>query len=142
MKGQIALVIALVVGPSLVDTRAQFGGRVPPGSYQRTCDNEQLIGGVLTARCKDQNGIEIRSRLYVRDCGGDITNVFGELICESRRLPRGSYAQTCSSCSAEGSSLRCTCRDTKQAPIKTQLDLASCDWNSTITNKDGHLQCD
>lgn len=142
MKGQFVLVIALIAGPSLVDTRAQFGGRAPSGSYSRTCNDAAMLGSVLTAQCKDQNGVTIHSRLYVRDCGGDITNVFGELVCESRRLPRGSYSQSCSSCSAEGSSLRCTCRDTKQAAIKTALDLASCDWNSSITNKDGHLQCD
>ena len=142
MKAHLVLVIALVAGPSLVDTNAQFGGRAPSGSYSRTCSDEKLIGSVLTAKCKDQNGIEIESRLYVRDCGGDISNALGELVCGSRRLPRGSYSQTCSSCAAEGSSLRCTCRDTKQAQIKTQLDLASCDWNGSITNKDGHLQCD
>lgn len=142
MRGQLVLVLALIVGPTLVDTRAQYGGRAPSGSYSKSCGSAEMIGSVLTAKCKDQNGTEIKSRLYVRDCGGDITNVLGELVCQNRYLPRGSYSQSCSSCSADGSSLRCTCRDTKQAPIKTALDLASCDWNSSITNKDGHLQCD
>ena len=101
-----------------------------------------MIGSVLTAQCKDQNGITIRTRLYVRDCRGDISNVFGELVCASRYVPPGSYSQTCTACMAEGSSLRCTCRDTKQNPIRTTLDLSSCDWSSGIVNKDGHLQCD
>ena len=121
---------------------AQFGPRVPSGSYTRTCDNEQLIGSVLTAHCKDQNGITIHTRLYIGNCAGDISNVFGELVCQSRRLPRGTYERTCTSCRAEGSSLQCTCRDTKQQAINTALDLASCEWRRDIFNKDGHLQCD
>ena len=58
------------------------------------------------------------------------------------RVPSGSYARTCTSCRAEGSSLQCTCRDTKEARINTALDLASCEWRRDIFNKDGHLQCD
>jgi hypothetical protein len=141
MKIVLALTAVAVVSLS-VYADAQFGSRLPSGSYSRTCDNETMIGSVLTAECKDQNGIMIRSRLYVRTCVGDISNEFGELVCEGRRLPQGSYSQSCTACSSEGSSLRCTCRDTMAAPIKTQLDLASCDWGSRITNKDGHLQCD
>src|SRR5262245_20280886 len=133
----IALATAIVAYAS-----TQFGGRVPSGSYSRTCSRETMIGSVLTADCKDQNGIMIRTRLYVRDCVSDITNVFGELVCAQRRLPQGSYSRSCTACASEGSSLRCTCTDNKQNPIKTQLDLASCDWDSRITNKDGHLQCD
>jgi hypothetical protein len=121
---------------------AQFGSRLPSGSYSRTCDDETMIGSVLTAHCKDQNGITIHTRLYVGNCAGDISNVFGELVCQSRRLPRGTYERSCTACRAEGSSLQCTCRDTKQAPITTALDLASCEWRRDISNKDGHLQCD
>ena len=141
MKIQLALAMA-VMSLGAADAGAQSGGRLPPGSYSRTCSDAVMIGSVLTAHCKDQNGVTIRTRLYVRSCSGDITNVFGELVCASRRLPPGSYSQTCSACTAEGSSLQCTCRDTKQVSIKTTLDLASCAWGSNITNKDGHLQCD
>src|SRR5262245_20844720 len=137
----IVAVIALVTAVGTYAT-TQFGGRAPSGSYSRTCSNEQMIGSVLTAECKDQNGITIRTRLYVRDCVGDITNVFGELVCARRQLPQGSYNRTCSACTTEGGSLRCTCIDTRQNPIKTQLDLSTCNWGSRITNKDGHLQCD
>ena len=141
MKTQLALVFA-VVGLSVADTGAQYGGRLPSGSYSRSCSSATMIGSVLTAQCKDQNGVTIHTRLYVRDCFGDITNVLGELVCGNRRLPQGSYSQTCNACAAEGSALQCTCRDTKQNPIKTALDLASCEWSGGITNKDGHLQCD
>ena len=103
-----------------------------------------MLGSVLTARCKDQNGETIHTRLYVGTCVGDISNELGELVCGSRRLPGGCSvtSRTCTSCRSEGSSLQCTCRDIKQAPIRTTLDLASCEWRRDIFNKDGHLQCD
>lgn len=138
-----ALVLAVaVVGLVAATAFAQFGSRVPSGSYSRTCDNEELIGSVLTAHCKDQNGITIHTRLYIGNCAGDISNVFGELTCQGRRLPGGSYSRSCTACRAEGSSLQCTCRDTKEKSINTALDLASCVWRHDISNKDGHLQCD
>jgi hypothetical protein len=141
MKVPLAIVL-VIISLSAADPCAQVGGRPPTGSYSRTCNNETMLGSVLTAECKDQNGITIRTRLYVRNCVGDIANIFGELVCDGRRLPPGSYSRSCNACSAEGSALRCTCRDTKGASIKTALDLASCAWRSDITNKDGHLQCD
>lgn len=151
MKAQLALVIALaslaVADPGAQYRQSQAQGqtqsqRPPGGSYSRTCNNETLIGSVLTANCKDQNGVTIRTRLYVGNCFGDISNQRGELVCGGRNLPRGSYNQTCNECTAEGSGLQCTCRDTKGASIKTELDLASCALGGNITNKDGHLQCE
>lgn len=138
-KDVVAVAIAVVV-LAVVITLAQ--GAPPSGSYSRTCSQATMIGSVLTAKCKDQNGVQIHTRLYVRDCTDDITNVQGELVCERRRLPSGSYDRTCSACTTRGSSLQCSCRDTKQESIKTALDLASCAWTGNITNKDGHLQCD
>jgi hypothetical protein len=142
MKTRLGVGIAVIGLLVTVVVSAQFGGRPPSGSYSRSCNREELIGSVLTAECKDQNGETIKTRLYVRDCSGDISNEFGELRCAFRRLPSGSYSRSCNACSSEGSSLQCTCRDMKQAPIKTHLDLASCPFNSSITNKDGHLQCE
>lgn len=137
------LVIALaVIGACAADTSAQYGGRLPSGSYARSCEGISMVGSVLTARCRDQNAVEIHTRLYVRDCWGDVTNELGELVCGNRRLPEGTYSETCKACTTAGSALRCACRDTKGNSIRTSLDLASCDWATRITNKDGHLQCD
>ena len=145
MKAQLALIVALA-SLAVAHTGAQYGQsqgpRPPRGSYSRTCSNETLIGSVLTASCKDQNGETIRARLYVGNCFGDISNRLGELECGGRSLPRGSFHQTCNDCTAEGSGLQCTCRDKKGASIKTALDLASCEWGGDVTNKDGHLQCE
>ena len=143
MKTRLAIVMALV-GLCVAVAAAQYGQgqqRAPRGSYSRTCNSAELIGSILTANCKDQNGVTIRTRLYVGNCFGDVSNNMGELVCGGRSLPRGSFNQSCNACTAEGSALQCTCRDTKGASIKTELDLGSCDWQGDITNKDGHLQC-
>ena len=142
MKTRVGLGIVVICLFVAVIVSAQVGGRPPSGSYTRSCNRVEMIGSVLTAECKDQNGETIKTRLYIRDCAGDISNEFGELRCDFRRVPSGSYSRTCNACTADGSSLQCTCRDTKQAPIKTHLDLASCGLSSNISNKDGHLQCD
>lgn len=140
---KVRLMIALAITAfSMADARAQYGGRLPSGSYERSCERIAMVGSVLTANCKDQNGVMIHSRLYVRDCWGDVTNEYGELVCGERRLPRGSYSESCGECRTDGSALRCSCKDTRGNSIHTTLDLASCEWQSGITNKDGHLQCD
>jgi len=141
MMTRLVFAIA-IIGVSVADAGAQYGGRLPSGSYTRSCGQISMVGSVLTARCRDQNGVEIHTRLYVRDCWGDVTNEFGELVCGNRRLPEGSYSETCNACSTAGSALRCACKDTKGNSIRTSLDLASCEWVTAISNKDGHLQCD
>ena len=142
MKLRLGLGIAVIGVLAVVAVSAQYGGRPPSGSYSRSCNKAELVGSVLIAECKDQNGETIKTRLYARDCTGDISNDMGELRCALRRLPSGSYNRSCSACTAEGSSLQCTCRDTKGKSIRTALDLASCDYGGDVTNKDGHLQCD
>src|SRR5678815_6087512 len=72
MKTRLGLGTVVIGVLAAVVVSAQFGGRPPSGSYSRTCNNEELIGSVLTAECKDQNGETIKTRLYVRDCSGDI----------------------------------------------------------------------
>jgi hypothetical protein len=61
----------------------------PPGSYQQTCQNVQLNGAMLTARCKNMQGQGIPQSLNISQCmpqlsfGGDIFNQKGSLLCTS-----------------------------------------------------------
>ena len=141
LLGTVVIIAFAVVSAGAQRGGPSFGGRLPSGSYTRSYSNAQMLGSVLTADCTNQNGVTIRSRLYVRDCWGDISNQMGELQCSSRRTPQGSYSQSCSSCRTVGSALQCSCRDTRRGQIRTVLDLASCQWTEDITNFDGHLQC-
>lgn len=54
----------------------------PPGSYQRTCRDEHVERGTLTAECQDRNGRWRYTELNgFRTCRGDIANNDGMLQC-------------------------------------------------------------
>ena len=63
------------------------GGYGPPGSYQSSCRNSHMQGGMLSAECTATNGAWIRSSLAVNRCrpGTDIANVNGRLSCLNYR---------------------------------------------------------
>jgi CVNH domain len=60
-----------------------YGGSTPAGSYQQSCNNAQMRGGLLTATCPESNGSQLTTSLNVRQCGGgtDIANRNGRLTC-------------------------------------------------------------
>jgi hypothetical protein len=58
------------------------GYGLPGGSYQQSCTNASMSGGVLTATCPSGNGQRITTSINPRSCGGaDITNRNGRLNC-------------------------------------------------------------
>ena len=58
------------------------GYGLPAGSYQQSCTNATMSGGVLTATCPSGNGQRITTSINPRSCGGaDITNRNGRLNC-------------------------------------------------------------
>jgi hypothetical protein len=60
-----------------------YGGSAPSGSYQQSCRNPQMRGGLLTATCPESNGNLLTTSLNVRQCGGtDIANRNGRLSCQ------------------------------------------------------------
>ena len=73
--------IALFVAAALQAGPAS--AQLPPGSYQRSCGNVRFDGEQLSAVCDNGSGAGARSRIYVNDCRGDITNVGGRLSCQS-----------------------------------------------------------
>ena len=57
----------------------------PPGSYQQSCHEISIQGGVLTGLCKTRNGRWQRAALGdVNQCAGDIANLNGALTCGRR----------------------------------------------------------
>jgi len=55
---------------------------LPPGSYQQSCSNAYMDGGVLTATCPSPNGARYTTQIVVRSCrGGGIANRNGRLAC-------------------------------------------------------------
>jgi hypothetical protein len=57
-------------------------GNLPAGSYQQSCTNETMNGGVLTANCPAGNGARTTSSINASACrGADIANRNGRLQC-------------------------------------------------------------
>jgi hypothetical protein len=58
-----------------------YGRGLPPGSYQNSCTNATMSGGVLSASCPG-NGTRYNSSINAGACrGGDIANINGRLQC-------------------------------------------------------------
>jgi hypothetical protein len=58
-----------------------YGRGLPPGSYQNSCTNATMNGGVLSANCPG-NGTRYNSSINAGACrGGDIANINGRLQC-------------------------------------------------------------
>ena len=56
-------------------------------------------------------------------------------------LPSGSYLASCESCGVSAGVLSCSCRNTFGDLFSTELDLAHCDPNLDISNREGVLTC-
>ncbi len=78
---------SIILGPALALSLAAtaiapaLAQAVPSGSYQQSCQNIRMRGGLLTARCTGPNGL-VRTSIDPRTCrGGDIANNNGQLVC-------------------------------------------------------------
>lgn len=55
---------------------------LPPGDYQKTCQNIHINGDELVASCQKRDGSWKDSTLkHVNECGGQIINQDGNLRC-------------------------------------------------------------
>ena len=54
----------------------------------------------------------------------------------------GSFHQTCNQCKVYPNGLVCQCLNRYQIPISTRVNLTFCANAASISNQDGHLQCD
>jgi len=130
----------------------------PPGSYQDTCRNIQVIGqsaapnAALVADCRNLAGRWVRATLdsYKR-CNGDIVNNDGRLACgttpppgyagPSGRLPSGSWSDSCRNGVRRGSLMYAQCRTMRGDWRDASLDLGGCP-NGPVGNNDGRLFCE
>jgi hypothetical protein len=85
--GKNASMRSIILGPALALSLAAtmiapaLAQAVPSGSYQQSCQNIRMRGGLLTARCTGPNGL-VRTSIDPRTCrGGDIANNNGQLVC-------------------------------------------------------------
>jgi len=132
---------------------------LPTGSYTNSCSGCTISGDTLSCDCKNEDGNSRYTSLNVRYCNSSVSNQNGRLSCgESTAAPRvvvqtpkpapssptgvmpkGSYAQSCSSCSVTDNRLSCHCSDEDGNKNGTSLSLFGC-FNS-IENCNGRLKC-
>lgn len=137
----------------------------PSGSYLQSCQDVQIKGDDLHARCQTRSGDMRDAKLDdYRKCTGDIVNEDGHLHCgtgapvaapgpygprgpypgpatsSNVNGPNGSYIQTCTDIHVGGDDLHARC----QAQDGTLHDAKLDDYNSChgdIVNVNGKLRC-
>jgi CVNH domain len=146
---QRLLVIALFASMSTLWGTACKAQAIPEGSYQQTCQNVELRGDDLLARCQAADG-DWRDTMLDRYnwCRGDITNDNGQLRCAGEqysgtaygRGPRGSYQQSCRDIRVSGDDLIARCQERDGDWREARLDHFQ--WcRGDISNEDGGLRC-
>ena len=156
--GLLALACMLCATPGLAQS-------IPPGSYQQTCTDINVVNGAtLAARCQDTSGNWRSTRLTnIQDCSGEIVNDNGSLRCGKggnyynntgynggyqggyypggyqNGLPPGDYVQTCRNIRSDGNVLVAECQKRDGGWRRTSLDLGQC--SGGIVNNNGNLTC-
>jgi hypothetical protein len=116
----------------------------PPGPYQTTCQNVEVLGTTLTATCKNARGqLTSPSSLPNFDqCIGEIQNYDGQLHCNmGSPPPPGAYTETCRFIFTSGATLNANC---KNAGGKWVAQTYLQNFNqciSEIQNYNGQLHC-
>lgn len=153
---------ALLAGAATAPAAAQYRGNLPGGSWQGSCQNGQVRGNVLTARCRADSGSYQRTSFNLDSCrGGQLGNSNGRLFCESNRdnrnnsyrgqrrhgqrgsyaaLPTGSWQGSCNSGRMNGSVLTASC-STGHGYRTTSLNVQQC-RNRSVGNNNGTLFCE
>jgi len=58
-----------------------FGGGLPSGNYQDTCNGCYLFGNELTCSCQQENGYWDNTSMHVGHRCNDVENANGQLEC-------------------------------------------------------------
>jgi hypothetical protein len=85
----ISMIVLAQMGAGATELKQSFFERIqmrlPPGSYQYTCDSCRFDGRLLNCRCRTSGGDWLRSSIdWGGNCGGDVSNHEGRLVCASR----------------------------------------------------------
>jgi len=141
MRIQMLCVLGVLVGAAVLGEPGAWARPLPPGSYQATCSDARLEHGGLTATCRtmDQQ-LRVSSLRSVASCVDDIANIDGQLACNRRGVPGGSYRQTCVGAAMQGDTLSARCRTIDGRWVDTWLRAVR-ECVGDIANLDGTLSC-
>lgn len=140
MKSFLVLLLLSVVG--LFDCKPALAASSE--SFRQSCRIRYETWDRVQADCRTISGHYIYNDFDKRGCVGDIANIDGNIQCERRQhrpsIPRGSYLQSCNSCSADRYVLSCQCLDRRGNTQYTSLyDYDYC--RGDIANINGNLTC-
>ncbi|MBU1274968.1 MAG: CVNH domain-containing protein [Proteobacteria bacterium] len=142
-KGALGACLALLMFALLLAPTPAKAKVLPPGSYRDSCKDCYVDDGWLHCRCKDGRGGKETRIKYTR-CNGDIANVDGWLTCggggESRRMPGGSWRESCRDGRVQGNELLAECRNGDGRWVQAWISLNKCPGN--LSNEDGRLVCE
>ena len=114
---------------------------LPPGSYKETCRDYTVLGYLLKAQCKKQDGSWRDTSILYNRCEGDIWNENGELKCTGKysNIPKGSYKETCRDYYVKGNRLEAQCKKSNGTWRNTSINFKNC--KDDIWNDNGQLSC-
>ncbi len=132
----LAIIFSLAPAPSAAAQAAP-----PPGPYNETCQNIQMKGSTLHAKCQASDGKYVDAKLNdAQKCSDGVINLNGVLSCQTGLLPPGSYVTSCTDVRLQGTSLKASCKNSKDKSVATELKNAN-QCTGDIANKDGALKC-
>ena len=113
----------------------------PRGSYMQTCQNIEMRGTTLRAKCQTADGQWSPAELKnANRCSDGVVNVNGILNCQAGTIPPGSYLSSCKDVRLQGTTLAASCTDAKGKDLSTELRNAN-QCSGDIANQGGSLRC-
>jgi hypothetical protein len=113
----------------------------PSGPYSDSCQNIEMKGSTLHAKCQAADGkwnaAELRN---AKSCANGVVNLNGVLSCQTGIIPPGSYLSTCTDFNLHGSTLLASCRNEKGTDVAAELRNANL-CTGDIANRNGSLKC-
>lgn len=132
----LAIILFSATGP-----HASAQAAPPPGPYNESCQNIQMKGTTLHAKCQTADGKWADAKLAnAGQCADGVINLNGILTCQAGLLPPGSYVGTCADVRLEGTTLRASCKNSKDQSVAAELKNAN-QCRGDIANQNGALKC-
>ena len=127
---------------ALAFLQSAFAQTAPSGPYTDSCQNIEMKGNTLHAKCQSADGkwnaVELRN---ARNCADGVIDLNGVLSCQSGIIPPGSYLSTCTDFNLHGATLMASCRNEKGTDIAAEKLRNANLCTGDIANKNGSLKC-
>jgi hypothetical protein len=138
---------------------------LPGGNWRQFCNQGRMQGSELKAFCRWSDGQVRHTEANISDCPRGVVNFDpngGRFYCGGGQgypqggyppggyppggptdrgyFPSGSWSQSCTNASMQGSILRAQCRNNFGQLVYSQIDTSQC-YNAGVRNSNGQLSC-